>query len=361
MQVIADNSKTGELVITIDTLDDLWVLYNIIRPGDRARARTTRRVVLKEGDSGERKPMTLTIKVEKVEFHEFINSLRLLGSILEGPDDFVGIGEHHTLSIEPGTKLSIFKDQWLRSDIERIRRNLERKDQLLTMAIAMETGLANIALLSNYSLTPVTEIKENIPGKRYDKQLHKESIDNFYRQIHDIILDHLKRYKIGMIILCGPGFNKETFAEELRENIKNLPNPPQIKLLSASSGEISSIHEILQNGTFASLNTELKIAQDGSFMAEFIQRLGKGEQTLAYGIDEVELSAQMGAIETLLICDVLIRAGDIKERQRFDAILNETEKNRGKVHILSTASPAGDQLLNYGKIAALLRFRVKKE
>ena len=38
MNVVADNSKTGELVITIDTLDDLWVLYNVIRPDDRARA-----------------------------------------------------------------------------------------------------------------------------------------------------------------------------------------------------------------------------------------------------------------------------------------------------------------------------------
>lgn len=361
MHIIADNSKTGELVIATDTLDDLWVLYNIIRPDDRARARTMRRVVMKEGEAGDRKPMTLTIKVEKVEFHEFINSLRLLGTIMEGPDDFVGIGDHHTLNIEPGTKLSIFKDQWLRSDIERIRRNIERKDQLVTLAIAMETGLATITLLSNYSLTLITEIKENIPGKRYDKQLHKETIANFYKQVQDIILDHLKRLKIGMIIICGPGFNKETFAEELREQMKNIANPPQIKLIAASSGEISSIYEILQNGTFANLNTELKIAQDGMIIAEFVQRLGKGDQTIAYGLDDVELNAQMGAIETLMVCDVLIRAGDPKERQRIEGIIFETEKSRGIVHILSTQTPAGDQLLSYGKIAALLRFRAKKE
>ena len=37
MQIIADNTRTGELVVQVDTLDDLWVLYNIIKPDDRVR------------------------------------------------------------------------------------------------------------------------------------------------------------------------------------------------------------------------------------------------------------------------------------------------------------------------------------
>jgi protein pelota len=358
MQIIADNTRTGELVIQIDTLDDLWVLYNIIRKDDRVRSRTYRRVVMREGDSGERKPMTLTLRVENVEFYEFSNRLRILGTILEGPDDFVAIGEHHTFNIEAGTKLTIYKDQWLRSDIERIRKNLERKDQNIMLAIAIESGLANVALLSNYSLTPVTEIHENIPGKRYEKQAQKESIASFFGQITTVVMDHLQRYQIGMIVLCGPGFVKEQYADQLRENLKGNNKAPEIRTLGASSGEISAIHEILKNGTVASLNADLTIAQDGTYMAQFTERLGKGEQTIVYGINETELAAQMGAIDVLMICDVYLRVGDIAERKRIDEILNTVEKNRGKIHIMSTETPAGDQLLNYGKIAALLRFRI---
>ena len=358
MQIIADNTRTGELVVQVDTLDDLWVLYNIIKPDDRVRARTLRRVVLREGDAGERKPMTLTLRVENVEFYEFSNRLRILGTILEGPDDFVAIGEHHTFNVEAGTRLTIFKDQWLRSDIERIRKNLERKDQTLILAIAIESGLANIALLSNYSLTPVTEIHENIPGKRYEKQAQKEMTDSFFSQITTMILDHTQRYEIGMIILCGPGFTKEQYADILRDALKKTNKSPEIRTLGASSGEISAIHEILKNGTVAAFSSDIIIAQDGSYMAEFLERLGKGEATIMYGIKEVELAAEMGAVDVLMICDVLLRVGDIAERKRIDGILNTVEQNRGKIHIMSSATPAGDQLLSYGKIAGLLRFRV---
>lgn len=357
MQIIADNTRTGELALIVDNLDDLWVLYNIIQKDDRIRSRTVRRVVVREGDSGERKPMILTIKVDSVEFYEFSNRLRILGSIIEGPDDFVAIGEHHTLNIEEGTKLSIFKDTWLRNDIERIRKNLGKKDRAIILAIALENGLANIALLSNYSLTPVSEISENIPGKRYDKQLQTELMNNFYGQITTIVMDHLARYKIGMVILCGPGFTKEHYGEILREQLTKTQNHLDIRMLGASSGEISSIYEILKNGTVASLSADLEIAQDGNLMTEFLTRLGKGEGTIAYGIKEVEAAAEMGAIETMMICDTMLRVGNIAERKRVDDILNNVEKNRGIVHIMSVTTPAGDQLQNYGKIAALLRFR----
>ena len=73
MQVLLDNTRNGELSLLIESLDDLWVLYNIIRTEDRLRGRTVRRVVIREGDAGERRPMVLTIRVEKVEFHEYSN------------------------------------------------------------------------------------------------------------------------------------------------------------------------------------------------------------------------------------------------------------------------------------------------
>jgi protein pelota len=358
MHVIADNTRSGELVLNVDNLDDLWVLYNIIRKDDRVKSRTLRRVVIKEGDAGERKPMVLTVKASKVEFYEFGNSLRILGTIIEGPDDFVAIGEHHTLSIEPGTKLTIYKDEWLKNDIERIRRNMNRKDQILIIGVAIENGLANLALLSNYSLTPIAEIQSNIPGKRYDKQQAKEAMDSFFEDIRTYMIDHIGRYTINMILICGPGFTKENFADYLREELKKAKYIPPIRTLAASSGEISAIHEILKNGTIAELNSELTIAQDGNYMAEFVTRLGQGHNNIAYALNNVERVAEMGSIDTLLISDQLVRTTENVERKRIDDLLEKVEKTRGTVHIISSSSPAGDQLLSYGKVAALLRFNV---
>jgi protein pelota len=358
MQVLFDNTRNGELSVLIDNLDDLWVLYNVIRPEDRIRGRTVRRVVIREGDAGDRRPMMLTIRVEKVEFHEYSNRLRVLGGILEGPDDFIAIGDHHTFNLEPGDKIQIFKDEWFRSDIERIRKNLEQKNNFLIMIIAIEAGLANLALLSNYSLTPIAEINENIPGKRYEKQGHREALSGFYDSVTKVLKENVERHNVNLIVIAGPGFNKEQYAENVREHLNDIKKPVDLRTLNASSGELSSIYEILRNGSIASLSADFKVAKDEMLISEFIERLGKETGTIIYGLKNVQLAAQMGSIEKLLICDLLLRTTEKQTRVIVDDTLNNTEKNRGEVHVLSTANPAGEQLQNYGNIAALTRFKV---
>ena len=356
MQVLVDKTRNGELKVLIESLDDLWVIYNILRENDQIKGRTFRRVVMREGDSGVRKPMTLLLNIQKVEFHEFTNRLRVLGTILEGPEDWVSTGQHHTFNLEPGSKISIFKEKWFRNDIQRIRRNMEKKSTSSVLCVAIENGLANIAMLSNYSLTPISEIKENIPGKRYSKQMHKELVEKFYNNVSTVIDENLSKYKLSLIVICGPGFTKEHFVEAYREKHDNID--VKIATVSASSGEISAIYEILRNGTISSLKADFKIAQDEVMMQQFIEYLGKDNDMIMYGLDQVMQCSIMGAIEHLLICDVLLRVSDKDSRKEIEEILNNTEKNRGQVHILSTLNPAGEQLENYGKIAAILRYKV---
>jgi protein pelota len=358
MQVLFDNTKTGELVVQIDSLDDLWVLYNIIKPEDRIKGRTFRRVVIREGDAGERKPMVLAINVENVEFHEFTNRLRVLGSIFEGPEDWVAIGQHHTFNLEPGDKITIFKDQWYKNDIQRIRKNLQRKENNMVIVVAIETGLASITLLSNYSLTPITEIKENIPGKRYKDQDHKGAMENFYNQVALMIDETIQKYPVNLLVLCGPGFNKEQFAQIYRDRLTATKKTIEIRTLNASSGELSGVYEVLRNGSVAALKSDFKIAQEEVIMSEFVERLGKDNSTVVYGLKETHLASQMGAVEKLLICDKLLRTADNQTRAQIEEALNDTEKQRGEVFILNSANPAGDQLSSYGQIAGLLRFKV---
>ena len=360
MQVLVDKTQqSGELKVLIENLDDLWVIYNIIHENDQIKGRTFRRVVIREGDAGTRKPMTLLLNVQKVEFHEFTNRLRVLGTIIEGPEDWVSTGQHHTFNLEPGSKISIFKDKWYRNDIQRIRRNLEKKSSSIILCVAIENGLANLALLSNYSLTAITEIKENIPGKRYSKQMHKEIVERFYTNVSSVIDENLSKYPINLVVICGPGFFKEHFVEVYREkHSAHNNNNVKITAVSASSGEISAIYEILRNGTITSLKADFKIAKDEMIMQEFIELLGKDNDTITYGINQVKKVALMGAIEHLLVCAVMLRVADKDSRKDIEEILNNTEINRGQVHILSTANPAGEQLENYGKIAAILRYKV---
>ncbi|MHA2034342.1 MAG: mRNA surveillance protein pelota, partial [Candidatus Thorarchaeota archaeon] len=103
MKVIKRVPKEGRITLKIETLDDLWHLYNIVAAGDRVIARTVRRVRIGSEDDRKqesvRKPMTLVLEVEDISFHTFSNRVRIKGRILEGPSDLVNIGSHHTFNI----------------------------------------------------------------------------------------------------------------------------------------------------------------------------------------------------------------------------------------------------------------------
>ncbi|HPP44180.1 MAG TPA: mRNA surveillance protein pelota, partial [Methanomassiliicoccaceae archaeon] len=75
----------------IETLDDLWHLYNIIDEGDMIISVTYRREEAKSdkirAERAEKKRMVLGVRAEKIEFHETESRLRILGVIEEGPQD----------------------------------------------------------------------------------------------------------------------------------------------------------------------------------------------------------------------------------------------------------------------------------
>ncbi|MFX0029352.1 MAG: hypothetical protein ACFE8B_09090 [Candidatus Hermodarchaeota archaeon] len=112
MKILKIDQKLREIIVKPENLNDLWTLYNIISEGDEVSTRTQRRVILKEGSTGERKVMNLKLKVESISFHEFSNRLRVKGKILEGPDDFISYGSYHTFNIEPLLKIRIIKEKW---------------------------------------------------------------------------------------------------------------------------------------------------------------------------------------------------------------------------------------------------------
>ena len=110
MKIIAKNLKASEVKLALESMDDLWHLYNIIEKGDLVYARTFRREEKKTDklrpERGKKKPMRLGIVVEDMEFHEFADRFRVHGTIKEGPQD---LGSYHTLNLAEGDRISIVK------------------------------------------------------------------------------------------------------------------------------------------------------------------------------------------------------------------------------------------------------------
>src|SRR3989338_4283282 len=113
MEILKQDLKRGLITLKPINMDDLWHLQQILEIGDKVTSKTERRITIKRGSEivkGEREIITLTISVGKINLD---GQLRLTGKIVEGPENVTH--EHHTLSIEPGTVLTIEKESGIES------------------------------------------------------------------------------------------------------------------------------------------------------------------------------------------------------------------------------------------------------
>ncbi len=357
MKILAENQKQGEIKVKVENLNDLWTLYNILSEGDKAAARTQRRVVLKEGSKGERKPMFLKLEVKDIAFHEFSNRLRVKGTIIEGPEDFVSYGTYHTFNIEPGQNITIFKEKWLKNELKRLKETSKFEDNFVMFFIARETGLATLSLITNYSQARIASVKKTIPGKRYEQSHRNKALVEFFEDIRKILEENLKNTEVNLIIVCGPGNTRNQFIKYIKE-VSNPEYVSKIKSIHASSGTESAILETLKSKELAQLKKNIKILQESDKIEEILTLFSTNADLIAIGFEELLNASERGAVKELFIADVLIRGSSKENKLKIEKIITNVEKAGGRVNILSSEHSTGQQIVDLGSLVAILRYKL---
>ncbi len=354
--------KEGKITLKIETLDDLWHLYNVVSAGDTVISRTMRRVKIGDDDSRKqdsvRKPMTLVLKVEDVSFHSFSNRVRILGVIVEGPRDLVNIGSHHTFNAETGTTLTIVKEHWPRYTLERLKKAEKEGTSPICLIVTIEDGTAELFLAADFGIRPAVRIRTTISRKRGDQKSHDSTMKDFFSEVVDAVRSQVEQNEVGLIVIAGPGFVRDHFQKIL--NAAGIKNLPPVVNVSANSIGIPGAKEILYRGVISKAITGLKVETETQLIEDIIAHISKDDGLGAYGDKEVSTAVQYGAVEDLLVTDIRLREATDKQRNWIDRLIRETESTKGKFHIVSTEHPAGDQLQNLGGIAAVLRFRISQ-
>jgi protein pelota len=329
----------------------------VINKDDEVSTRTQRRVIFKEGTKGERKSMRLKLKVENVSFHEFSNRLRIKGKILEGPDDFISFGAYHTFNIEVSQKLTIIKENWLKHEVKRLKETSKFESNFVLLIVAIETGLATISLITNFSHNRIATIKKNIPGKRYKQTYRNKALEEFFTDVQKILIENIKNSKIDLLIFCGPGNANENLLKFLQKdptfNFKG-----NIEMCHASSGTESAIRETLKSKKLAKLKNSIKVLQEAVLIENIMTHFADDADLIVIGIEEVSEASKRGAIKQLLIADLLIRGSSKKNKLKIEEIITSVEKSGGNINIMSTANITGEQLVNLGSIIGILRYKL---
>jgi len=209
MRILYQNPRTGEMKLLPSSLEDLWHLYNIIEKGDVVSGYTFRREEARQdsirADKEERVRVFAAIEVEKTEFSEYQNALRITGRIKEGISP---IGSYHTMNVGAGNEITIKKERWPEHILQRIRDAVEGKKDAKLIAVAIEYGEATVALIKSYGVQEIASIRATAS---------KGSEDEMENSFYDEIVRVVASLPPMPIIVVGPGFIKEDFLRRARE------------------------------------------------------------------------------------------------------------------------------------------------
>jgi len=350
MKLLHSNLKKGEIKVLTQNFDDLWYLSTIIEPGDIVQGKTLRKIKSgsEEAKEATKRPVFLKIQVEKVEFSKYSNILRVSGVIKEAPED-VPLGDHHTFNVDDNTTITIIKENWLKYQLDKLKEACSEKKSSI-LIIVHDREEAYFALFKKYGYEVLAHIEGEVQKKR-EENIKKE---NFYLAVINKMKDYIERYKIRQIILASPSFWKEDLMKEL----KDVELKQKIILATCSSATKNGIDEVIKRPEVREALKQERTAKEMNKVEGLLTEIAKNNLA-AYGIDETENLANIGAIKDLLITDSFIQKSRQENfYQRIENIMKTVEKIKGDVEIISSEHEGGKKLDGLGGIGAILRFKL---
>jgi protein pelota len=341
MQILKTDLRHGIIRLKTENPDDLWHLEKMLEKGDLITARTLRKTAVKRGSEvgeGDRKPVTLTISLEKVEYHKDIKVLRLGGKITEGPED-IQIASYHTLSVDTDTVLTVQKAKWKAFQLDRLKKAKQRKPLLFICSLDREE--AEFAGLTESGI----EWQGSITAKKGGHRIGKQERGGEYFQ--EILRTLESKAGYEAIVLAGPGFEKDNLLKFIREKSPELAR--KILLEKTSSAGRRGVQEIIQ-ASASKLLKETRVAKETELVESLLMEISR-DGPVVYGKKETQKALEMGAIEKLMVSEDKIKD--------YESLLDQAEALRTEIVIISSEHESGEKFLSLGGIGGFLRFRIR--
>ena len=354
MKIIKSDYKHGLVKLRIQSLDDLWYLSKIISKADKVEGVTFRKVSVNEKE-GDRKRVYLQISAEKVEFQNFANILKILGTITESKDERIPLGDYHSFNIGVNDEVKIIKDEWTRSDRNYLGRSAGRKTSNVLL-VGCDYGDASFAYYHEYGVEDAGTLSEELGGKKELKSFEKNKED-FVRKLLETINDVAKRQQVQKVLIGGASMITDT----LKESIKNYDYIKDKVVFSKTGyGGKSGINELIRNGEVEKIVKDNVYSEHVKLVAKLMELIGRNGLA-TYGYNHVKSAAIAGAVSELLVTDEFIQWKKEKgEYAGLDKLMQTVEEAGGKIHIIPSQTEHGTNLQNLTGIAGILRYKIEK-
>jgi protein pelota len=364
-----EKNYQGRVDFHPESAEDTWSIFQLLEDGDLVQASDDRKTA-----DGIRVRLRLTLSVisvrEKATFDPQTGQIRVLGRNTEA-SEHIKLGQHHTLGIDPGHPVSIYKDKWdTLVHIPRLAEMSETRKATGDVAVVMlEAGSAQILFVGN-SLTNVKgKVEVSVPKKRAGAQGHEQGMQRFFEATAQSLLRHVNIAddSVKVLVIASPGFVKDDFFAFLMQTASSgsrselkpfIDNKNKIILAHSSSGNSRSLPQALADQTVASRLSDTRASGDIAALAKFFEVLGADPSRAQYGWRHVRVAVDRGAVECLLICDSLLRVRDVGARTAYATLVSEAKGLGAKVHLVSSLHATGEQVAQLGGLCSVLRFAI---
>ncbi|SCU97974.1 LAFA_0G14576g1_1 [Lachancea sp. 'fantastica'] len=370
-QVKGNGNNSEQITLLPQDKEDLFCLYNVINTDDEL---IFKKLVTDKVDSSGKKKNTeligLRLKVVSSEFepqHEF---LRYKGVTTE--DDTgkanleVPTGKFFSFTINYKYPFTLIKDDYNSFVAKQLKDACTPESRSDIAAVCLQEGISHICLLSSFSTILKNKIEYSLPKKKRSTDVAKfdEKVEKFYKGTYESMKRHFEFEKLKVIILCSPGFYAKNLFDKImqyaqEEQNKTILNAKSRFLVAhCSTGYLQGISEVLKNPAYASKLQDARNSKEALIMDEFLQHLNNDDFKAWYGKAEVTKASEMGAIDTLLITDGLLRADDVRLRKNSVDLTQAVEKAGGAVYVFSSLHSSGEELEKLTGLACILKFPI---
>jgi protein pelota len=344
MRILPDQKDEDWKSIYVEDLDDLWYLHNIFRQGDEIRMTVLRRMEkqddINRSKEQSRKPVNLTIRIESVEFQEFVDRLKILGTVVSDTEDLRG--DHQSFLISPGTAFDLRKMEWNAEEAKLMKEAQAHYFSQEYIFISLDDEQATLSIMRSYGIQAVGKIDSLKSGKYYESNYSEKT---YLAEIASALKPLIK--KDSVIMVLGPGFTHDHLYFFLKAD--NDIGKYQIYNFSASRSDQGAVYEFLTKPESDQIFSKSRLLREGRLIEDFMRNLKSGDKT-AYGYDAVLKSVEAGSADKIMITEEEFR----KERSRV--LLDGATHSGCSIHIFSSETESGRLVRNFGGYCAILRY-----
>ncbi len=346
-------SNNAHFVIPEDS-DDLFTLRRLIEEGDHVVADTTR--VIKQvkefgrPDKGERIKVRVSLRVEQIGLDTAVDRLRITGIITETDNELVSKGTHHSLSVEPGDKITIDKGRkWQDLELKMLKRS---SNSLTFILVAIDMQEAAVAKVTGTHVKVVPNIYSGQSGKRYQTK-NNPGIETYFTDIAKTVSSIIG--EDDKVIIFGPGETRRRFFNAL-VSMQEIPKE-RIQVVDGVdvAGE-DGIFVFLRSSAMKEVMSESKLASVSRILDHIMLMVNRGEAKFAMGMHEILHAAEMKAIDTAIFSDSIFNT---ENEEQIVKLLNSIEGYGAKTFAVDSSTDIGLRVSSLGGIVALLRYAIR--